>query len=291
MAVNEKSNVYFLIIFICFAFVLVTVDCNDTLNNEKVICDIVGTINKWKDDFDYSCCRPFVVASYAQSLDGKIAPFMDSKTGATTSNYPLSGKSSLLLTHAIRSKVDAVLVGGRTLSIDNPRLTNRLWGDKKSTHTQPKAVILDSSLCHIIKWKSFRRVKNPVVCCSWDAANSLTNSCSDTFILPCNTDKNKKLCVKDVLAMLYLSCGIRSLMVEGGAAVLTSFHEASSIDALCLTIAPTLLGTGIEPKFTPSTTKRSIDLKCFNPQFCNLDNDIIFLSRMQYYTALILTIP
>ena len=60
--------------------------------------------------------RPFVIVSYAQSIDGSIA-------SREKQQIVLSGHQSMVLTHRIRAVCDAVLVGIETVLADNPRLT------------------------------------------------------------------------------------------------------------------------------------------------------------------------
>jgi riboflavin-specific deaminase-like protein len=272
-------------ISIGLSFLVVAAVSIDSLHKD-VIDTVVADIRKWKNNFAKRQCRPFVVASFAQSLDGKIAPFIDSENEAkTTSNFPLSGNASLLLTHAIRSEVDAIVIGGRTLLIDNPKLTNRFWGaDIHNIQKQPKAVVLDSGLHYILQLRNLRQLRNvrhPVVCCRWRTAKSVAKNCENIFILPCHNEDCGSLSVSEILEALFSSCGINTLMVEGGASVLTSFHRANAIDVLCLTIAPILVGTGIQPMFKPSKKRKSIELAGFAPRVYSLGNDVIFLSRVR----------
>jgi GTP cyclohydrolase II len=190
-----------------------------------------------------TAARPFITASFAQSLDGKIAAFEHDGTGTTTSNYPLSGKESLLLTHAIRSVHDGIVVGGRTLLIDNPQLNNRLWGD--SEEKQPRPIVLDTHLRYIRELGNSKRVENLIACCSEEAAASFESLPPSVQILPCKCSSDGRLDLDDVLAKLYTRFGIKSVMVEGGAAVLDSFLNEGLVDHMCITIAPKLLGEGI----------------------------------------------
>ena len=69
---------------------------------DDAIVDILSKIRAWQeDDFSHQTDghpKSFVTLTYAQSLDGSVA-VIDSVTGETSSNVPLSGKSSLRLTH------------------------------------------------------------------------------------------------------------------------------------------------------------------------------------------------
>jgi riboflavin-specific deaminase-like protein len=187
--------------------------------------------------------RPFITASFAQSLDGKLAAFERDGTGTTTSNYPLSGQESLLLTHAIRSVHDGIVVGGRTLLIDNPQLNNRLWGDSKEK--QPRPIVLDTHLRYIRELGDSKRVENLIACCSEEAAASFESLPPSVQIVSCKCSPDGRLDLNDVLSQLYTRFGIKSIMVEGGAAVLSSFFSAGLVDHICITIAPKLLGEGI----------------------------------------------
>ena len=78
--------------------------------------------------------RPLVSLCYAQSLDGSIAK----RRGEPTR---ISGAESSQLTHSLRAKHDAILVGIETIIADDPRLTVRLVEGPN-----PQPVILDSHL-------------------------------------------------------------------------------------------------------------------------------------------------
>lgn len=67
--------------------------------------------------------RPFGILKYAMTLDGKIA----TETG---SSKWVTNAASRQAVHALRSRVDAIVVGGQTLRTDNPRLTVRLSSDE-----------------------------------------------------------------------------------------------------------------------------------------------------------------
>jgi diaminohydroxyphosphoribosylaminopyrimidine deaminase/5-amino-6-(5-phosphoribosylamino)uracil reductase len=63
--------------------------------------------------------RPFGIWKYAMTLDGKIAAH-------TGHSYWVSGEEARARVHHLRAGVDAVIVGGNTVRLDNPRLTVRL---------------------------------------------------------------------------------------------------------------------------------------------------------------------
>jgi riboflavin-specific deaminase-like protein len=297
-------------------------------SREKIL-SILSQIRTWHElaaSPSKSRGRPFVLASFAQSLDGQMAPWSDKNPNelaainiTTVGNYPLSGPDSLLLTHALRSIHDGILVGGKTLEIDNPRLTNRLWknhdhhdNDNNETaaaaaegedkmpmiyrqHQQPIPIALDTRLNHITSLCLRKqqgggggggglRARNLVVCCGEDTKTT-TNELAvkqisaTTQLLRCKLKGGKndqELDMLDVLQRLRSDLGIRTLMVEGGAQVLSSLFREGLVDAVCITIAPKALCGGVSPMMGSS---HPIDLGPFDPVFRTLGRDCILLSR------------
>lgn len=75
--------------------------------------------------------RPYIILKWAESSDGYM--------GLKDQRTPVSNAYSRRYVHQIRSKVDAILVGRRTVEIDNPSLTNRYYSGE-----HPTRVILGS---------------------------------------------------------------------------------------------------------------------------------------------------
>ena len=269
----------------------VSIEKNEIAANaltKKTIEEIVNVFQSWQQEFETSsssAVAPFVTAAFAQSLDGYMAGHESattSSTWSTTSNFPLSGKESMLLTHALRSIHDGIMVGGRTLSIDNPRLTNRLWGNTTLNFTsQPRPIVLDANLNHIQKLGRNCRLRNPIICCSLEAASSGVKLLqSDAILLACQCTAEGNLDIGDVLLQLKLRHGIRSIMVEGGASIISSFFKEWTVDALCITIVPKVMHSGIAPTFRKSTCQLlPIDLTSLLPRFLALGTDATLISR------------
>jgi riboflavin biosynthesis pyrimidine reductase len=248
--------------------------------------------------------RPFVTITYAQSIDGYMAPYnsmendedetdAESMSARTTSNYPLSGEESFLLTHALRSIHDGIMIGGRTLWIDNPRLTNRLWGTRTNSsfasQSQPQPIILDPKLRYIRKLGTIRNVKNPIVCCSHKSSvlnfNDHLNTTNDIRLLPCQCYDDGMFNMSDVLSQLYQCYGIRHLMVEGGAQTLSALFTSNVVDAIIITIVSKVLCFGIRPIYDFTTNKRKsclqqMDLLLSSSRFILLGNDVTLIARL-----------
>src|SRR6266487_6121694 len=76
--------------------------------------------------------RPYVVLNAAMSLDGKIATH--------TGDSRMSSPADLRRVHRLRATVDAIMVGLRTLLVDDPNLTVKFVKGRK-----PYRIIVDSN--------------------------------------------------------------------------------------------------------------------------------------------------
>ena len=90
----------------------------------------------------YAHKRPYIYVKAAISLDGMIAPDAHGLT------Y-ISSSQSLMLVHQLRSYVQAICVGARTIGIDQPQLSVRMGID---VNDQPRIVILDPHNCVDMAW-------------------------------------------------------------------------------------------------------------------------------------------
>jgi riboflavin-specific deaminase-like protein len=170
--------------------------------------------------------RPHVMLSYAQSWDGSI-------TTAPGETIALSSDASMKMTHQLRSLHDGILVGIGTVLADNPRLTVRKWTGK-----DPQPIVLDSQL------------RMPPLC---QLCQSTGNGCwvlttpeaatdrSDCELIVVPGDADGHINLHAAMAALH-ERGIRSLMVEGGASVITAFLRTGLADAVVLTVAPVFVG-------------------------------------------------
>ena len=176
--------------------------------------------------------RPFVTLSYAQSLDGCLT----AQQGTAT---PISAPASLTMTHALRAAHSTILVGIETVLADDPALTVRLVaGDS------PQPVIVDSHLRTPPDARLLRGRGAPWIATTGQGAQSsrrrrLEEAGARILTLP--ADEEGRVGLAALLASLGAE-GIGSLMVEGGARILTSFLEGGLADYAVITIAPVFLG-------------------------------------------------
>ncbi len=190
--------------------------------------------------------RPYVTLSYAQSLDGSIA----GSTGQTPALYPtpLSSPESLMITHRLRAAHDGILVGIGTVLADNPRLTVRLPAgegiDAGAEIASPQPVVLDAQLRFPLTAALLHHPLSPWIAVHAPIANSSKATAlagRGVRLLPLPMDEHGYLSLPHLLAQLAAS-GIRTLMVEGGAQVISSFVRERLVDLLVVTIAPHLVG-------------------------------------------------
>ncbi len=317
--------------------------------------------------------RPFITLAYAQTLDGMIAAKLPNQT--STSNMKISSPESMVLTHRLRKIHDAILVGGSTFALDEPRLNVRLPKPSSSLQ-QPIPIVLDTHLGHLQQLlfdtnlpidpslldedsipteMSVERIRanNPIICCSNQAAFSfldlmelfqdqhlqqkrprtsykivvykkidfendhMEDACMPikitvyvthhnkkkeedvtkevTFtLLPCPiNDKMNSVSLKHAMDQLCDQFEIRSVMVEGGAGILSSFLNECDSDAVCVTVAPTVLGGlglpslgGFDALAKKTDEEGSIEeaptptLKNIDGKFIPLGRDCIFFGRL-----------
>lgn len=167
--------------------------------------------------------RPYVTLSYAQSLDGCLSLQQGHRS-------PVSSQASLVITHELRAAHDAILVGINTVLADNPSLTVRLVEGNN-----PQPIVLDSQLRFPLGSKLASHPSGV-----WLATTQTTTKNPHTMItLPADTDGQV-----DLFALLneLARRGIQSLMVEGGARVISSFLQQRLVNRVVVTIAPVFAG-------------------------------------------------
>ncbi len=174
--------------------------------------------------------RPFVTLAYAQSLDGSIA--------LPGRQIILSGPEAAQLTHTLRAAHDGILVGIGTILVDDPRLTVRLVSGRN-----PQPIVLDSRLRFPLTASLLSHPDHP----PWVAATApdperqaaLAARGARVYHLPADAAGRVDLgALLDLLGQL----GIRRLMVEGGASIITAFLKQRLANRLALTLAPRLVG-------------------------------------------------
>ncbi|GLB35808.1 putative ribD C-terminal domain [Lyophyllum shimeji] len=196
--------------------------------------------------------RPLVTLTFAQSLDAKIA-------GQHGKQLILSGKESMIVTHWMRTMHDAIMIGIGTALNDDPQLNVRHLpplpdGER---HHLPRPVVIDGQLrlsptCKLLANYQNGRGRRPWVICAtsdsaeWRERREILEE-SGATVIEVAAEEGGRLSIDTILHALRHR-GIRTLMVEGGARIISSFmaespSNRSVVDSLIITVAPTFVGT------------------------------------------------
>jgi len=178
--------------------------------------------------------RPYVIAKWAQSLDGKLA------TAAGESKW-ITGEAARREAHQLRARVDAILVGSGTVIADDPLLTARGVPIRRVA----TRVVMD------------RRLRIPIGARLVQSALEFPTILF-TSALRSNGKKARQLAglgVQVVGVAAETAAGfiegclnelanreVTNLLVEGGPKVLTAFFEAGLVDEAWVFTAPMFIG-------------------------------------------------
>jgi diaminohydroxyphosphoribosylaminopyrimidine deaminase/5-amino-6-(5-phosphoribosylamino)uracil reductase len=214
---------------------------------------------------------PFVTIKYAQTLDGRIA------TARGDSQW-ISSAPSLKFTHKLRAAHDAILVGAGTVIKDNPELTVRLVRGRN-----PLRVIVDSALNIPAKSKVLQNLsQNKTIIATIKKADNpqfqrLANLGAE--IITIDADKQGNVDLKKLLLML-AKRNISSLLIEGGAQIITSILINNLANRLVTIIAPKILGKGIEAVGNLKINNLDLAKKLSITKISRSGEDIIIDSRL-----------
>lgn len=178
--------------------------------------------------------RPWVLAKWAQTLDGRIA------TRSGQSRW-ISSSRSRRMVHRQRGRVDAILTGIGTVMNDDPRLTVR----QARTRRTPRRVLVDPGLDIPMESALLATMDEAplTIACLENAPagrqDALRRSGVDVLALPAHKGR---LDLRSMLQLLHSDRGISTILVEAGPGLLSSLLESGCVDEACVFIAPTLLG-------------------------------------------------
>ena len=181
--------------------------------------------------------RPAVTVSYAQTLDGRLAT-------ANGASQWISCPESLVFAHEMRASHDAVMIGVGTVCADDPRLTVR-----HAPGDDPLRVVVDSSLRlpPTAAVLADRAAKGTVLAVTERAPKARREEARalGARVLKLPEDVSGRVDLR-ALMMVLRKGGVRSVMVEGGAALITSLFYNQLVDRLAVCVAPKILGRGME---------------------------------------------
>ena len=192
--------------------------------------------------------RPYITLKWAQSADG----YIDSLRKENGKYEPIrfSNEGTALRVHRLRALSDAILVGRRTATLDNPSLTTRLWPGKS-----PLRLVID------------RRGKLDKTLHLFDKATKTT--VFTEVLQDWNTDEMLEQVVldfdNDILPQLMRHLyerGVQRLLVEGGSTLLQSFIDSDLWDEAHVETAHFSLGEGVKAPTLANDVKKA-DFSCY----------------------------
>lgn len=192
--------------------------------------------------------RPWIVAKVAATLDGRVATH-------TADSRWITGEGSRGLVHALRDRVDAIVVGSGTALADDPRLNAR---DAALTRAprNPLRVVIDGKLKTPPSLRAYASQRGDEVSpaalvvhgpgaaperkAAFDAAAVTRLECGDGQNVDLATTFSE-LCKR----------GITSVLVEAGPGMLTALLSQELVDEVWWFTAPKLVGEDGVPAVWP----------------------------------------
>ena len=182
--------------------------------------------------------RPFVLAKWAATLDGKIA------SGTGESRW-ITGRDARARSLRLREEFDAILVGSGTVLADDPRLSRRLGWSAGLPH---RRIVLDGRLRLTPRARIFARPESALVVTALSEGHPKARAFASAGV-PVWSVPARRAGLVD-LAKLLRRLGddfVTSLLVEGGAATLWEFFRTGLVDRATVFLAPRILGGSAAP--------------------------------------------
>ena len=188
--------------------------------------------------------RPYILVNVAMSADGKL----DTVARKGISISSIADKARV---DRLRASMDAVLIGGRTLLDEDPKLTVKspaLRAERKAAGLEenpvkvglisladlkPDGNFMTAGPARRLVYTTSRTTPEQIVC--------LENAGALVFVVG-----ELRVDVSAVLESLY-NQAIRKLLVEGGGTLISEFFRLGLVDELTLYIAPHIFGGASAP--------------------------------------------
>jgi len=151
--------------------------------------------------------RPYVIAKWAQTLDGRIA-------AADGTSLWITGEEARAHAHTVRAQVDAMVVGTGTVLADDPELSARPAGVSEP-HQPLRVVVGHTPTPHARVWRD---------------GNALAVASHDPHAVLAELARRE----------------VRTVLLEGGAVLESAFLRHGLVDEIHAYVAPALLGDGAQ---------------------------------------------
>ena len=173
--------------------------------------------------------KPHIILSAAISIDGKIATYSgDSK---------LSSQKDIVRLHKLRSQVDGILVGKKTVEQDDPLLTIRFAKGKN-----PIRIILDSNGAISAKSNILKTANQvPTIIAVSKKISQANLRKLNQFPLEIIKTGERSVNIKSLMKQLFQR-GLETILIEGGGTINWQFIKNNLFDEIYLTISPFIIG-------------------------------------------------
>lgn len=176
--------------------------------------------------------RPFVIAKWAMSLDGKIA----TRTG---DSQWITSREARRRARSLRTDAGAVMVGIGTVIEDNPTLLGPEDGEE-----HPIRIIADSRLritpdYNIVKTADATRT---IIATTKEAPDDKIQTLEDAGLEIIQVKTNRQHLDFQSLLDELANRGIQAVLVEGGGTLLGSAFENAVVDDVSVFVSPKIIG-------------------------------------------------
>jgi 2,5-diamino-6-(ribosylamino)-4(3H)-pyrimidinone 5'-phosphate reductase len=174
--------------------------------------------------------RPYVILNAAMTLDGKIA----SRIGGSD----ISSSEDWERVHRLRAEADAIMVGVRTVLIDDPKLRVKLPGVRT-----PPRVVVDSLARTPPTAKILTTVKGAqtIIAVSSKAPKRRLEALRKAGATIIKAGRGRRVDLKALMRTLRRK-RVRTLLLEGGGTLNWGMLKAGLVDEVRVTVAPVLVG-------------------------------------------------
>jgi diaminohydroxyphosphoribosylaminopyrimidine deaminase / 5-amino-6-(5-phosphoribosylamino)uracil reductase len=190
--------------------------------------------------------RPYITLKWAQSSDGFIDPEINAKK--ERGSFAITSVEAQKCVHQLRADNQAILVGRRTVEVDNPSLSVRhVKGDN------PTRLIIDPHLDLDYRSLKMTREKGETWVLCYPEENRDQPKIKNIKILPW-----LNLTTQDWLKKLR-NVGIYSLLVEGGADTLQRFIDCGCYDDVAIFNSDKRLYGGLKAPILPKIVSEEVE--------------------------------
>lgn len=203
--------------------------------------------------------KPLITLKIAMTLDGFIS-------WGNKKNKKISGKKAFEFTQKLRANNEGILVGVNTIINDDPKLTVR---NGKS----PLRIVLDSKARVPLRSKIFSENGNTIIVVTKKASKKRVEKIKEkgSYVLVAKELKGK-IDLEWLMKKLY-SIGVKSILVEPGSKIASSFLEKKLFDKFNLIVSPKKIGKGLKA----FKLKRKINIKLIEKK--KLGKDLLLVMK------------